>query len=118
MRIFISHSSKDKLRYCNTVVERLIEKLGKDSIVYDAVTFEAGEKSIDEINRTLGYTDLFVVLLSSAAVDSDWVKHELAEAYRKLNDRTLDRVLSLLINLLHMQTLVYLDGSRIIISSI
>ena len=62
MRIFISHSSKDKTRYCNEVVKKLIEKLGKDSIVYDALTFEAGEKSIDEINR--GCFKLCVNLLS------------------------------------------------------
>ena len=74
MRIFISHSSKDKTRYCNEVVKKLIEKLGKDSIVYDALTFEAGEKSIDEINRTLAFTDLYVILLSQTAVESDWVK--------------------------------------------
>ena len=59
MRIFLSHSSKDKSTYCNTVAEYLIEKLGKDSIVYDAITFEAGEKSLDEINRTLSISDLY-----------------------------------------------------------
>ena len=61
MRIFISHSSSDKDKYCNAVAQKLIEKVGKDSIVYDTVTFESGEKSIDEINRTLGITDLYVV---------------------------------------------------------
>ena len=63
MRIFISHSSKDKERYCNDVVERLVKKVGKDAIVYDALTFEAGEKSIDEINRTLAFSDLYVILI-------------------------------------------------------
>ena len=43
------------------IAQKLIEKVGKDSIVYDTVTFESGEKSIDEINRTLGITDLYVV---------------------------------------------------------
>lgn len=96
MRIFISHSSKDKTRYCNEVVKKLIEKLGKDSIVYDALTFEAGEKSIDEINRTLAFTDLYVILLSQTAVESDWVKYELSEAQKKLTDRALDRVYPLI----------------------
>ncbi len=92
MRIFISHSSKDKKRYCNEVVDRLIEKLGKDSVVYDALTFEAGEKSIDEINRTLSFSDLYVIFLSSDAIDSKWVKYELSEAHKKLNDHTLGLV--------------------------
>lgn len=82
MKIFISHSSKDKVRYCDKVVNKLIEKLGKDSIVYDELTFEAGEKSIDEINRTLSTTDLYVILLSQSAVESDWVKYELKEAQK------------------------------------
>lgn len=82
MRIFISHSSQDKERYCNAVAQKLIDILGKDSIVYDAVTFEAGEKSIDEINRTLAFSDLYVILLSSSAVESRWVKYELKEAHK------------------------------------
>ena len=82
MRIFISHSSKDKDNYCDEVVNKLIEKLGKNSIVYDALTFEAGEISIDEINRTLAFTDLYVILLSQPAIESDWVKYELNEAQK------------------------------------
>ena len=98
MRIFISHSSQDKTRYCNDVVNRLVEKVGKDSIIYDALTFEAGEKSIDEINRTLAFTDLYVILLSQAAVESPWVKYELKEAHTKLTDRVLNRVYPLIID--------------------
>jgi hypothetical protein len=30
MRVFLSHSSKDKDRYCNAVAQKLIEKNGKD----------------------------------------------------------------------------------------
>ena len=103
MRIFLSHSSKDKERYCNMVAQRLIEKVGKDSIVYDAVTFETGEKSIDEINRTLGMTDLYVILLSGDAVESEWVKHELWEAHKKLEENKLNRIYPVIIepNLKH-----------------
>lgn len=98
MRVFISHSSKDKDPYCNSVARILREKLGKDSIVYDAVTFEAGEKSVDEINRTLAFSDLYVILLSVNAVESDWVKYELKEAHKKLTDRTLNRIYPLIID--------------------
>lgn len=105
MRVFISHSSMDKLRYCDSVVEKLIEKLGENSIVYDSLTFEAGEKSIDEINRTLAYSDLYVILLSQAAVESDWVKYELGAAQRKLTEHTLNRIYPLIID----STLSYSD---------
>lgn len=98
MRIFLSHSSNDKDRYCNSVAQKLIEKVGKDSIVYDAVTFETGEKSIDEINITLGMTDLYVILLSADAVESNWVKHELWEAYKKLEEKKLNRIYPVIID--------------------
>ena len=58
MRIFISHSSRDKTRYCNEVVDKIIEKLGKDSVVYDALTFEAGKNQLmksTELLPTLTY---------------------------------------------------------------
>ncbi len=98
MRVFLSHSSKDKERYCNKVADALIRQLGKDSIVYDAVTFETGEKSLDEINRTLSVSDLYVIMLSDNSVESDWVKYELMEARNKLNDHTLDRVFPIIID--------------------
>lgn len=98
MRIFLSHSSKDKESYCNAVAQKLIEKLGKDAIVYDAVTFEAGEKSLDEIDRTLAFSDLYVILLSSNAVESTWVKYELKEAHRRLKEHTLNRIYPIIID--------------------
>ena len=98
MRIFISHSSQDKKRYCDKLVNYLIEKIGEKSIVYDSLTFEAGERTIDEINRTLNITDLYVILLSAKAIESDWVKHELNEAHRKLSDHSLNRIFPLIID--------------------
>lgn len=98
MRIFISHSSQDKKRYCDKLVNYLIEKIGEKSIVYDSLTFEAGERTIDEINRTLNITDLYVILLSPKAIESDWVKHELNEAHRKLSDHSLNRIFPLIID--------------------
>lgn len=106
MRVFISHSSKDKKRFCDSVANKLIEKLGKNSIVYDELTFEAGEKSIDEINRTLDYSDLYVIFLSQSAVESDWVKYELSKAKEKLSEHTLDRIYPLIID----ESLNYADS--------
>ncbi len=105
MKIFISHSSKDKIRYVDKVVKKLIEKLGENSVVYDSLTFEAGEKSIDEINRTLAITDLYVILLSETALDSNWVKYELSKANKKFNEKQLNRIFPLIIE----STLKYSD---------
>lgn len=98
MKIFISHSSKDKERYCNSVVQKLIKRFGENVVVYDQMTFEAGERSIDEINRTLEISDLYVILLSDSAVESDWVGYELSQAYQKLNDKKLNRIYPIIID--------------------
>ena len=64
MYCFLSHSSKDKTRY----VSLLAEKFG-DRAIYDAYTFEAGMKTIEEIFKNLRRTDLFVLLISDAALE-------------------------------------------------
>lgn len=83
MRVFLSHSSKDKDYY----VSKIANIIGKDRIVYDELTFEEGLKSIDEINRTLDISDLFVVFLSENSISSDWVQYELFHANELLSDK-------------------------------
>ncbi|SFS06187.1 toll/interleukin-1 receptor domain-containing protein [Anaeromicropila populeti] len=82
MRVFLSHSSKDKEFYVSKVAKRI----GRDRVVYDELTFEEGLKSIDEINRTLKASDLFVVFLSLNSIESDWVKYELFKAHDLLDE--------------------------------
>lgn len=74
-KIFLSHSSAQKY-----LVEKIADKLGRDRVVYDKYTFDAGMDSLDEIIRHLNNTDLFVVFLSEEALNSNWVKTELAQA--------------------------------------
>ncbi|CAK7052098.1 TIR domain-containing protein [Tissierella carlieri] len=83
MRVFLSHSSKDKGHY----ISKVASIIGKDRIVYDELTFEEGLKSIDEINRTLKISDLFVVFLSENSINSDWVQHELFQAHKLLKEK-------------------------------
>lgn len=73
MQVFLSHSSRDK----TSIVEPIANKLGAKAI-YDAYTFESGMKTFNEIKKHLKKTDLFVIFLSSAALDSPWVKSELS----------------------------------------
>lgn len=79
-KIFLSHSSKDKL-----YVSPIAECFGRDRCVYDSMCFEAGMKSIDEIFREMDNTSIFVVFLSDASLESGWVKMELTLADKKLN---------------------------------
>lgn len=56
----------------------MANRIGTDRIVYDEMSFEEGLKSIDEINRTLEMSDLFVIFLSENSIGSGWwVKYEL-----------------------------------------
>ncbi len=74
-KIFLSHSSAQKY-----LVEKIADKLGKDRVAYDKYSFETGMDSLDEIIRHLNSTDLFVVFISKEALESNWVKTELAQA--------------------------------------
>lgn len=78
--IFLSHSSKDKERYVRIVAEKLEREFDEHSIHYDEHTFEVGMKSLEEIEKGLEKTDLFVVFLSRTALNSEWVKKELLVA--------------------------------------
>lgn len=78
--VFLSHSSKDKERYVKFVAEKLEKELDEHSVHYDEHTFETGMKSLEEIKKGLGKTDLFVVFLSRIALDSKWVQEELLAA--------------------------------------
>lgn len=83
MRAFLSHSSLDKDHY----VVKVANKIGRDRVVYDDLTFEEGLPSIEEIDRGLNSSDLFVVFLSENSINSDWVKYELFKANLLLKDK-------------------------------
>ncbi len=95
MRAFLSHSSKDKTHY----VRKVVEKLGKDRVIYDELTFEEGLKSIEEIDRGLGVSDIFVVFISENSINSEWVKYELFEANKLFENKSkLKRIFPLIID--------------------
>ncbi len=75
--VFLSHSSKDKERYVRIVAEKLEKEFDEHSIHYDEHTFEAGMKPLEEIEKGLGKTDLFVIFLSRASLNSEWVQKEI-----------------------------------------
>ena len=98
-KVFISHSSSDKEHYVRPLVNRLLKTLGEDKLVYDELTFETGGKTIDAIRSSLDDTDLFVLLISEAALKSDWVKQEITWA-EELNENygTVQKVLPVIID--------------------
>jgi len=93
-KAFLSHSSKDKKGYVETVARQL----GYDNCIYDELTFEEGMKPIEEIEKSLNKTDVFVIFLSDTALDSKWVKLELEKAYKLLNNGGIKRIFPIIID--------------------
>src|SRR5260370_5126256 len=75
MRVFLSHSSKDKI-----LVESVANRLGRSFVVYDSFSFETGREFADSIAETLSDSVIFVLFASTKSVTSEWVKLELKEA--------------------------------------
>lgn len=95
--IFLSHSSADKERYVKIVANQLQKHLDEHTIHYDEYTFESGMKSMEEINRSLAETDLFVVFISKKALESDWVKKELMISKELLGKEMIKRIYPIVI---------------------
>ncbi|MGV3464152.1 MAG: TIR domain-containing protein [Heyndrickxia sp.] len=85
---FLSHSSKNK-----PIVEELYKKLGPHNCVVDKYTFESGAKTISQIFENLEKTDLFVLIISNAALDSDWVRFEINQTKDHLDLSKIKRFL-------------------------
>jgi tetratricopeptide (TPR) repeat protein len=100
-KAFLSHSSKDK-----PLIEKIALQLGRNNCHYDSLTFEAGEKTIEEIFRSLEDTDIFVLFISNDSLESEWVKKEITHA-KKLSSRSIiERIFPLIIdrNISHRDT--------------
>ena len=80
IKVFLSHSSKQK-----TFVTELADLIGRDMTIVDQFEFEANRKIKNEIQKSIGYTNIFVFLASKESLASTWCKQEL-EIARDLCD--------------------------------
>jgi len=96
-KVFLSHSSKDKESYVRIVADKLIKKIGPDAVIVDELTFEEGCKTLDEIKKCLGETDLFVVFLSNDSLESEWVKEEIFKAKKLWDDSHIKQICPVII---------------------
>lgn len=92
-KVFLSHSSTDK-----GYVEVIAKRLGKENIIYDAFTFEEGNKNIDEILTGLDESDIFVFFISEKSLESKWVKTEVMNASKKFIDGSLKKLFPVIID--------------------
>lgn len=76
--IFISHSSRDKVKYANPIVEIV----GRDQCIVDAYDFEPAYKTWEEVVRNISRSSIFVFLASRKSLESDWCQNEVAKAKR------------------------------------
>ena len=86
IKAFISHSSEQKL-----FVKDLVETLGRDYCIVDCYNFNSAYQTLEEIYRKIDESTVFVLLLSKASLNSDWVREEIRYAREKLEPRCLDR---------------------------
>ncbi|RXK07318.1 toll/interleukin-1 receptor domain-containing protein [Halarcobacter bivalviorum] len=82
MKVFLSHSSSDKEQFAKKIADNL-----GSFVIYDEYSFEEGMITFDEITTNLkNNTNLFVILLSDKALNSEWVNKELSIAYNELGN--------------------------------
>lgn len=86
IKAFISHSSEQK-----DFVLNLVETLGRDYCIVDCYNFESAYQTLDEIYQKIEQATVFVLLLSKASLNSDWVKIEIRHALEILTPENLDR---------------------------
>ncbi len=93
MKCFLSHSSVDKLSFVSIVADRL-----GDRAVYDGYNFESGMNTLGEILRGIADSDIFVLFISNAALNSAWVQKEITSAKPLLDASVIKRFLPILID--------------------
>ncbi|MFT0850288.1 toll/interleukin-1 receptor domain-containing protein [Achromobacter sp. F4_2707] len=94
MKAFLSHSSADKESYVGIVAARL----AAEDIVYDEVSFESGELTLNEIIRGLDESTVFCLFISSKSLDSEWVQQEVDGASVRLASGSLKCVYPIVID--------------------
>lgn len=77
MKVFISHSSKDK--WAARRISEDIEKIGAQTFL-DEKDIRTGQSIDDEIYKHLKISDDFLIIISPASLKSDWVLVELGGA--------------------------------------
>lgn len=85
MKVFISHSSKDK-----RFVRKLKDDLNENSIStwFDEDQLKVGDSLLEKLEDSLEDSTHFMIILSPHSVKSQWVKYELENAI-KINQKII-----------------------------
>lgn len=93
MRVFLSHSSKDKHSY----VDYIKEHLCTDEVFIDESSFKTGEKSTDEMIRLINDCQIFVIFISNSSLSSQYVQFEI-KSVEKVKDDLQKRIIPIVID--------------------
>ena len=97
-KVFLSHSSADKKSYVRIVADKLIKSMGEDHVILDEITFQQGRGTLEEIEKNLNETDLFVIFLSETSLQSEWVKTEVFRAKELWDNKKLLQICPIIIS--------------------
>lgn len=95
MKVFISHSSVDK-----EFVRTLKKDLNVNGILtwFDEDQLELGDSLIEKLNAGLSESSHFVIILSQASTNSDWVKYELKKALENKALKLVNKIIPIKYN--------------------
>lgn len=93
-RAFLSHSSLDKTRF----VDPIAAKLGARKVIYDRISFEEGEDTLEEILKYLDKTDILVLFISNNSLNSEWVRREITETKFRLDEGEIKKFFPIVID--------------------
>lgn len=83
-KAFISHSWAQK-----DFVNKIADYIGRDKCIVDDHDFEKTRSIKDQILQNIDSCQLYVLVLSPEALQSDWVQFELDEIHRKLENKSI-----------------------------
>lgn len=92
-KAFLSHSSKDK-----DLVRKIATQLGNKNSVLDEISFDPGRKTLEQIFSELESSDIFVLFISDASLNSTWVKKEINRAKSHISADIIDRIIPIIID--------------------
>ena len=93
IKIFVSHSSAQK-----EFASQLVNLIGRDLCYIDCYDFKPAYKTIDEIYKCIDNSTLFVLLISTESLKSDWVEIEVKKAFSNMERNRLKRFLPYIID--------------------
>lgn len=83
-KAFISHSWAQK-----DFVNKIADYISRDKCIVDDHDFEKTRSIKDQILQNIDSCQLYVLVLSPEALQSDWIQFELDEIHRKLENRSV-----------------------------